>query len=345
MLKHIVLWPIAKLWFCLSKLNRWRYNRLNSRHKLSKPVISIGNITMGGTGKTPISSYMITWFLKHNIQPALLSRGYGRQSKKDLLFIPPFDSIDPDLAGDEPSMLANKHQIPLSVASKRDKAGQNLLIQYGDSFNIFIMDDGFSHHRLFQDKRIVLLDLSLSPSIYRPFPLGKLREPLHLIQQADLIIPILKGEENLYTTKLIKKYVDIPSWRVHLELNKQIHWNNSLITLSEIKDQFPRIAAMAGIARPDHFFSGLAKLGLKPISTMALPDHESYTPSKLKDIFSWLKSINADFLLVTEKDAVKLMNWNQQELPMGYIALDVICSDETALNSSLLALGLTQMTS
>jgi len=263
----------------------WLRNKLYDRgicqvHKLSKPVVSIGNISVGGSGKTPFVITLGGLLKERGIEFDVLSRGYGRNSKETVAVDP---EGSPAQFGDEPLLIARKLRMPVIVGADRHQAGLLAEAKFPQS-KLHLLDDGFQHRRLHRDFDIVLIqpaDLHDTP-----LPVGRLREGLSALRRADAIV--VQPETNLP-----QPYRNIkPVWRAR----KNIQF---LLPMG-------RVVAFCGIARPQQFFSGLRKLGMELADTVAFPDHHRYKQSDIDRLLQAKTRNQAKGFITTEKDAINL---------------------------------------
>jgi tetraacyldisaccharide 4'-kinase len=249
-------------------------------NKLTRPVISIGNISVGGTGKTPFV-IALGKLLKHRgIAFDILSRGYGRSST-EITAVDPNGS--PAQFGDEPLLLARKLQVPVIVGADRYQAG--LLAEKQFSSRLHLLDDGFQHRRLHRDFDIVLLPAAdYSGSL---LPIGRLREPISALRRADAIA-LPAPLNHPFDAKRV--------WTVRRQL--------------ELSNPAGKLIAFCGIGRPQQFFDGL-KDGLKSTgqtlaSEITFSDHHSYSQPDIDRLLALKKQTSADGFITTEKDAINL---------------------------------------
>lgn len=279
----------------------YRYGVIRS-HRLPCPVVSIGNLTVGGTGKTPVTIWIAHHLQQQGLRVAVLSRGYGGTLRGEVAVVSDGRTIflTPDLSGDEPCLMARiLPELMVVVGADRHRAG--LLALERLQPDILLLDDGFQHLRLQRDLDILLLDSS------RPFgnnwtlPLGLLREPRSAIKRADLVV----FTRYLPRQKLVDPGVPF-CWSSH-----QLTTFNRLADGGELPVaalRQARVAAFCGIAAPDTFFEGLRGLGITLVAVLALPDHEPYHGEGFRRLERFVAEHTADWLVTTEKDGVKLLN-------------------------------------
>jgi tetraacyldisaccharide 4'-kinase len=277
-----LLWPVSLVMLMAVRFRQGLYlSGLLQRHRLAVPVIVIGNVVVGGTGKTPVVMAVVRHLQAQGWHPGVISRGYGRSSQE----CREVQVKDPaSLVGDEPALIKRSTQVPVFVASRRVEAARSLLASYPDT-DVLVSDDGLQHYALGRDIEICLFD---DRGLGNGFllPAGLLREPWP--RQVDLVLhtgslPALTG----YTSQ--RKLADYA-----------VRSDGSRLPLAALvkSDQRP-VLAIAAIAQPEAFFNMLRAQGLVLSMTQALPDHHDFQDWHRPDAHSHV-------LLCTEKDAVKL---------------------------------------
>lgn len=274
-------------------------------HRLPRPVLSVGNLAVGGTGKTPLTAWLARYLQQQGLRVAVLSRGYGGSLEGTTAVVSDGKTVllTPDQCGDEPYLLAST--IPglmVVIGADRYRAGQLAMQQLQP--DIFLLDDGYQHLRLHRDLNLLLLDCS------RPFgnglllPAGPLREPVSAQQRADLLIFTRCSQQ------ASQPFVPtLPTCRTSHQLTSFHRLADGeempLTTL-----QAARVAAFAGIASPEGFFTSLRQCGIDPVATLAFTDHQAYTVAVAEQLEQLGNQSGTDWLLTTEKDGVKLMSGN-----------------------------------
>ncbi len=275
--------------------------------KLRCRVISIGNITVGGTGKTPMAIMLANLLEKRGYRPAVLSRGYGGKNKKRITVVSDESHIlaKSREAGDEPVLIAKAAKgVPVITGAKRYLTGKYAVDNLG--VDVLILDDAFQHRSLFRDIDIILLDSE------KPFgngfllPRGSLRERKESLERADIVV--LTGENENGDSTLLNKKGAVPIFRGYhkpKELVKGEEGNSySLEYLSGKK-----ICAFAGIAKPEAFEETIVTLGGEVVSLIAFPDHHRYTTSDIKEIKRAASNYSSEIIVTTEKDGIKLIDF------------------------------------
>jgi len=245
--------------------------------RLASPVVSIGNISTGGSGKTPFVIMLGRMLQERGIEFDVLSRGYGRKSK-NIIVVDPEGS--PEHFGDEPLLIARKLKAPVVVGTDRYQAGLVAEKQFPGA-HLHLLDDGFQHRRLHRDFDIVLLPAEDTKDTL--LPVGRLREPLSSLGRADVVV--------------LSPDAPLPGaarqvWR----LRRSIHF---LVPMA-------RVIAFCGIARPELFFSGLRKLGMDLADTVSFTDHHLYRQADIDRLLRAKSRTHAQGFITTEKDAMNL---------------------------------------
>jgi tetraacyldisaccharide 4'-kinase len=278
--------------------------------KLPCKVLSVGNITLGGTGKTPLVEVLVHIFSALGKKTAVLSRGYGRQSKGISLGNPKtsFQEI-----GDEPAMLVRKlKNTPVFVGPDRFEVGREALKNF--QLDVLILDDGFQHLRLKRDLDIVLIDATHPFGEGHLIPRGFLREPVENLNRADLFLITRSDEVNSieeigHTLRTLNPRA--PIWTCRYEPSTLRKFQDSLeIKLPSLTAQ--KILAFSGIGNPSSFLNSLRKAGLSPIRFLEFPDHYPYSLEELKRIEDLALTLQVDYVITTEKDEVRMEGFKPQ---------------------------------
>lgn len=272
-------------------------NRLYDENYLtaSRPsafVISVGNLTWGGTGKTTLVKQIAGKLISNGMSVAIVSRGYGRTSRGPFLISDGKQILaDWKMAGEEAYWLARSlPSVPVVVGEDREAAVQKL---NGLDPEIIVLDDGFQHRRIARDLDLVLIDASENLLKQNVIPFGKLREPVDSLRRADAILLTHSAVSNPNTTRWISENLHIPVFHANYQIADHA-----------LKGK--RIAAFCAIGAPHHFFNLLSSLGATLVLQKAFRDHHVYTAQELKDLESETAKAGAELLVTTEKDSVKL---------------------------------------
>ncbi|MDO4998615.1 MAG: tetraacyldisaccharide 4'-kinase [Neisseria sp.] len=294
---NVLLHPLSCLFGVIAKRRRRQFLReRDDLPRLNVPVVVVGNIHVGGVGKTPIVASLVKSLQAKGLKVGIISRGYGREEKGVHLVNANSTAAQ---AGDEPLMLWRQTGAPMAVAAKRLAAGQALQTAHSD-LDIIIADDGLQHYGLWRDLEIVVFpyadserdDLALLPK-------GALREPVNRLVEADVLVLSNCPEQPTSSESSIQNRYFSPenTFYSHIETGDAYRLNNPSEKADLCRLQSAQIAALAGIAQPERFFQSLEKLGLQLSERKVLPDHAALTTADLP---------RAEAVFITEKDAVKL---------------------------------------
>ena len=290
--------------------------------QLPRPVISVGNITVGGTGKTPLVMALSRGLMERGIHTAILSRGYrGKKGSGPLVTDGQNTLLSPEESGDEPFLMAQALKgIPILVGKDRFKNGQMALQQF--QVRGFLLDDGFQHLPLHRDLDIVLIDSHIGFGDGHLLPRGILREPLSHLKRADFFL-LTKAEDPEACQSLESTLREIhpssPIFHSHYEPAGLIHPDGKFQPLHLFKGK--KVLALSGIANPDYFSSLLRKSGMEVVGEMIFPDHHFYTAQDLTSIIVKVKG--ADWIVTTEKDMVKLKRLLLDPLPLLSLRIEM----------------------
>jgi tetraacyldisaccharide 4'-kinase len=299
------------------------YDRgLFKARRLCWPVVSIGNIRAGGTGKTPFTIALGKLLQEKGIAIDILTRGYGRDNESQIALVDPSGS--PARFGDEPLLLSQKLGVPVIVGADRYSAGlfaeksfSNLKPAHGTKW-IHLLDDGFQHLKLHRDFDIVLV--SATDAADALLPAGRLREPLSSLKRANAVV--LMDDAKAAGLPLDGKKV----WRAKRTL-----------TLNDLPS---RPIAFCGIARPENFFADLRKGGIDIAATHAFPDHHAYTEADITHLLSLRQQNNANGFVTTEKDLINLQRVRaelvRQLQPLKRIAMEMVIEDPDSVITAIL---------
>jgi len=277
-------------------------------HHLHTPVISVGNITMGGTGKTPMVEAIARILAKRGDTPlrcAVLSRGYRGSYEGEYHVVSDGKTIlsSPEESGDEPYLLAIRNPgMPVVVGKRRFDAG--LFAEKAFFPDVFILDDGFQHISLARDVNILLINAEY-PFGKGVFPSGTRREPLSALKRADAVIVTKTDKRELSDSEMkrIERHSKAPLFTCRYAVSEITN-----IITGETKpfDLFSgqKVGAFAALAQPSSFFSMLERHNIKPSKTLSLRDHGNYDKKTFSKISNALSG--CDVWLTTEKDAVKI---------------------------------------
>lgn len=287
-------------------------------------IISVGNISVGGTGKTPVVKFLATYFHNLGFSVAVLSRGYGRRSKGSVI-VSNGEQILACLAdsGDEPLLLARQlNNIPLLVEVDRYKGA--LLIQKHFKSDIILLDDGFQHRRLHRDLDIVLIDASVGFGNGLLLPAGSLREPVSSLKRSDLVwLTRVKHTTNLDPLiNEIRKYCSCPILKSNHQATEIIQaGTDNRLALSNLNQK--NVFLFSGIANPTSFERTVTNLGAKIVGHLTFSDHYLYNKKDINKICYNAKIANADLILTTEKDFVRIVDRIENLPKIYYLTIEI----------------------
>ena len=278
--------------------------------KLERPVISIGNLSAGGTGKTPLTIALAKLLVSHGFGVDVLSRGYGRTGKSAEKVDP---AGEPSRFGDEPLLIACEADVPVYVAKRRFEAGR-LAEASRSGQGVHLLDDGFQHRQLHRDIDIVLINSEdLSDTL---LPAGNLRELLSSLNRATVFAIPEEDEAAMRKLQPLGK----PIWRIRREM-----------TVPNISR--PAVA-FCSIARPEQFFAGIEGAGVPIAAKYSFPDHHRFTQADIALLTRLVQSTGAKAFLTTAKDRVRLSAVEaeiQQIAPLHTVGLRASFLDEASV--------------
>lgn len=298
--------------------NRKFDNQPSHTQSVSVPVISVGNLTTGGTGKTPIVAYLAKWFRAHGIRVAIVSRGYGRG-----------DASENDEAKELHQRLPD---VPHIQDPDRVAAAQITIDEL--ETQLILMDDGFQHRRLGRDLDIVLIDMTCPFGYGYVLPRGLLREPIASLSRADLVIltrcdQVSEKEidDVLQTIRKVKQ--TLPVVRCSHQASGLLTYPNTTCPLDQLSGK--RILMVSGIGNPDAFQRSLTDQGATVVGRRDLADHVEFDREVIRELETWVRSFQgADMLVCTHKDLVKIQADRLAGLPLMALTIEakVDASDE-----------------
>ena len=309
-----LLAPLSIMFLGLFLLRDFLYKLgILSKKKLPCKVISVGNISSGGTGKTPFVIMLASFFQSKGISVGILSRGYKRKGFGPLLVTDGFSkSSEWQLCGDEPALMAKRLEgIPIVVDKKRIRGGLFLIKKFNPK--VIILDDAFQHKAIYRNLDIVLINSSLHTNNHgKLLPLGSLREPWSCIKRAHLIIAskINLSKNPHQTLKKIKK-TSLPYFQSSIGLNRKLVGcdEKTPMTIRQLKGV--QVMLVSGIGDSNSFQTLVEKTGAIIVENLMYSDHYSYTKKDHEIIFTRKDKINAQLILTTEKDFIKLKSFKK----------------------------------
>ncbi len=290
-------------------------------------VVSVGNIVVGGVGKTPLVRLLAAGLKKRGRRVAILSRGYGTQSNADKTPRLATDGktvlLSAKEAGDEPAMLARELDgVVIFSSPDRARAGKTAVERFG--VDLLILDDGFQHRKLSRDADILLLDGARPFGNGRLLPAGQLREPAKNIRRAQLIIPTrcetTPPSETMEMIRRFNRDATIITAKYEAVRLRGIS-DNSSEDINFLKGK--RVLAFSGIARPDDFEKTLLELGAALVFHRIFPDHHYFDTKEIGEIIDQAKRANAEAIVTTAKDSVRIPDTAECPLPFLYLDIEM----------------------
>ncbi|MGH9730695.1 MAG: tetraacyldisaccharide 4'-kinase [Candidatus Acidiferrales bacterium] len=327
-----VLWPLSILYGACARLRAWSYRAgIVPRRRLRGVVISVGNLTVGGTGKTPMVVWLAQRFAGSGKRIAVLSRGYRPlpQSSRVAAGI----EIPPGW-NDEAVLLHERlgDAVTIGVGANRFAKGREL---EGCGVECFILDDGFQHLQLARDVDIVLLDATNPFGGGYLLPAGRLREPISALRRADIVV-ITRSEHAPATEAMIRRHTPAPIVYARTELLSIEPYGRPSSANNNKSASHEKFFAFCGIGNPSAFFDDLAKWGIHLVGHAVFRDHHLYTEADLSELESRALAAGADALLCTEKDVQDLTPLRTNRLPILFCKIALRFNDETSLWHNIL---------
>jgi tetraacyldisaccharide 4'-kinase len=325
---------LSDSWGLVNRLRRWSYRKgILPSEKAPIPVISVGNLTVGGNSKTPMCAFLAKALADRGHVPAILSRGYGRKRSRMRpdpvvvsLGLGPLVPLE--FSGDEPALLARLTPAMVLVSARRAPAAREAA---GQGAGVAILDDGFQHLRLRRDCNILMVRAADGLGNGRVVPAGPLREPASARADADIVVTVGLGDVPPHLGRL---FAPKPVFGARVEAGR-LSSPDGRVRLAVQELAGKRLAAFCGLARPKAFKETLTGLGLPPVAFRAFPDHEPYGPIERRALEELLLFSRSEFLLTTQKDAVKLRDLR---LPILALEARLAPSDPEGLMGAILGM-------
>lgn len=294
----------------VGRRNRLFDTRKATVHRMAVPVISVGNITLGGTGKTPMVEWLVRWFHSQELRAGVVSRGYGAAKGEQ---------------NDEALELARRlPDVPHVQSPDRVAAARLAVTKHG--CQVLVLDDGFQHRRLGRDLDIVLLDALEPFGFGHVFPRGTLREPLDGLARADVVVvtraDMLEAGEREAIWETVGRYAP----NATCAAAAHVPWglvaaNGKLEPLTRLRSV--PVAAFCGLGNSAGFRRTVESCGCQLAGFREFPDHHRYTPADIRSIADWVKSLRALAVLCTQKDLVKLSCDTLADVPLWAVGIEI----------------------
>lgn len=311
-----MLLPLGWIYASLADLRNALYDKgVLESFELGARTISIGNITAGGTGKTPLVAYVANILAERGEKVCILTRGYGRDNREKRVLVSDGENILAEAreSGDEPFELAQKLLGKTIVIADADRVAAAAWARRKFGITAFVLDDGFQHRKAKRDVDIVCIDATDPFGGGRMLPAGRLREPLHNLRRADILV--------ITRSNLARNLDDLKSEISNLKLKATVFVAKNEIVRTRGLEDFHAISqrtqsgvslrtgfAFCGIGNPESFFDQLRRDGFSVAETKTFRDHQVYSQNDISEIERRAAASGAEILLTTAKDAVKLSN-------------------------------------
>ncbi len=342
----ILLAPLVALGWLYGQgqaVRRWAYRRgFLASFRPPVPVISVGNVTAGGTGKTPCVEAICRLLLAAGLRPAVLSRGYGGRRRGPWAAVS--DGTDlllgPEGAGDEPVLLARRLPgVPVLVGADRRQTARAAVARFGAE--VLVLDDGFQHLRLARDLDVVTLDARHPFGNGHCFPRGLLREAPRALAGADLVL--VTRTRRSHPQRLAALHAEVGRLNPRAPFLRTAHAplavadlvTGELSPLERLRGL--KVLAFAGIGTPEVFFQELEELGARVLEAVPYRDHHPFTRADLQQLERWAGLMNAQALVTTEKDGVRLAPFLPTAVPLLALRIEMaILDDAEAFRAAVL---------
>jgi tetraacyldisaccharide 4'-kinase len=310
---RLLLWPFSVVYGLAAQSHAWLYAQgIYSKKHLNAPVVSVGNLTLGGTGKTPMVLWLAEKFLEQHKRVAILSRGYRGTAG----------------TSDEVQMMKERlgDRVIFGVGPDRFKEGRR--IETENPVSVFLLDDGFQHLELVRDFDLVMVDSTTFDSNGGLLPAGNMREPLSALRRASaVVLTRTRGEGvNSAAVQAIREVADLPTFCAETRLLgfRCVSGDGKRVPGREAGPPQP-VFAFCGIGNPDAFFSDVKSWGVEVAGNKVFRDHHVYTARDLRILEEQAQLVGAKALLTTEKDLQNLAKLRFTKLPLFCckIAIDV----------------------
>lgn len=316
---------LAILYGTAARTHRFVYRcGFKKAKQLDCRVVSIGNLIVGGSGKTPMTAWLANALSHRGFRVAIASRGYGRIGREEIAVVSDGEKVllDPTQFGDEPVLLAQRTPgVPVLVGARRDQVGAYAIREYRTQ--VLLLDDGFQHHRLERDVEILMLDGMRGFGNHRVLPRGPLREPLSTLRLADAVC-VLDGPLAKSDAEILARFA--PRAKM-MNVQRQPNFVLSLragIRMSPSELKHLRIGVLAGLANPNAFRRTLLALGAEIVAEKIFPDHHLYAEGDIVDL---AKASPGCVWVTTEKDAIKIRSEWIRDLDLRVLSIDLAVDD------------------
>lgn len=348
---RVILSPLVFVYMFITKIRNWLFDKNIFRViKVDAKIISVGNLTVGGSGKTP-AVMMISEMLKTKKKKVgVLSRGYGRNSF-GYIYVSDGEKIKTsvDECGDEMYFMSDELKVPTAVAERRVDGAKRFIKDSG--VDTIILDDAFQHRWIYRDVDVVIIEQSFLNKVgqfrfiefplgieQRMLPLGLMREPFSSLNRASVVIINRKFSERTKIPKKLKKYFEDKQVFTGYFVAKGIYDVKTHHFFNTNEFQGQKSLLVCGIARPESFLKALEKNNIDITNKMIFPDHKNYTLKEVQDIRKKFYDTNSYSVLTTQKDAVKFTKYSKEldDIDIYYLKIELKLDEEEKFNELIL---------
>jgi len=330
-ISNVMLPPLSVLYRAVTQTRLAAYNKgLLSVTKLPVPVISIGNLTTGGTGKTPLVEWVCRTLARKQRKVCILTRGYGRTNGGSRVVVSDGSTVLTNAAeaGDEPFLLAQNLKGLAAVISDPNRIAAAKWALGNLGTQVFVLDDGFQHLALARDLNILTIDATNPWGGGKLLPAGRLREPRSGLSRADCVV-VTRADQTDELFPLEAEIQNLAGSRLivtsHMTVKSVYSLNSE--TPKELRSVPQPAAAFCAIGNPDSFFELLRRGGINPVFTRTFRDHHPYTQSEVESLIQESRKAGAQSIITTAKDAVKLPR-TEFDLPCFVVNIEISIEGE-----------------
>lgn len=328
--------PFGPLYGFIMKVREQLYSKgVFRQENAGVPVISVGNLVLGGTGKTPTVIHIAQLLKEHGFKPAIVSRGYGGKSKDNINVVSDGKSLlmNAVSAGDEPVLIAQSLvDTPVVTGKKRILPARHVVDQFGA--DIIVLDDGFQHLGISRDINLVLFDAGSLAGNSRIFPAGPLREPITALNRTTAFLITGQTKENknrseAFAELIVKRFPDIPVYKASNSRPVLTDANAQAVSAEMVEDAF----IFCAIAHPERLRSSVKSIGIHIVGSKTYQDHSYYSQKVITSLCGQAAQAKAKYLITTSKDFVKIKKFHYT-LPL--LVLQVRQEPEPTFNEYIL---------
>lgn len=339
---RFILIPFVPVFAFIVKLRNLLFDKnVLKIDSVSAKIISVGNINIGGSGKTPLVIFLANLLKNEGKKIGVLSRGYGRKSKGYLLVSDGKKILaDASTCGDEIILTANECEVPCAVSEKRIDGAKKLLSD--QHVDVIVLDDAFQHRWIKRDVDLLICEqrFLISPDFFDHYllPAGSMREPFSAIERADAVIINRKFSQPREIPDYVNKYFankkifnSFYSARGFIDIKRKTEYK-----LSEFEGQ--KSLVVCGVANPYSFFTALKQTNVDTENYLVFRDHKFYTEKEIQKIRKMFYATNSHSVVTTQKDAVKLSAYQDEldDIDIFYLKIDLVMDDVKSFKEFLL---------